>query len=200
MYRHPRGFTADMRTRFANQPLSRKWKATKLTEQERHTSVIGVLILSGICGLALLCASIAGLLHSPQKADHCDMSAEEHAIPSLIADGTLKKVGDIYYVHRDEADDVFVAACFPRRGGAECHGPIKLVDGHANEPVHVEFCGKTVSRLTLSGRDIRFSLPTQIELDAVNTKKRRVDWAILGIAALTIAGSMAGFRTITRQS
>lgn len=172
-----------------------------MTEYERRTSIIGTLILTGVCGLALLGASIAGLLHKPQTADHCEMSStEEHAIPSRAADGTLKKIGDIYYVHRDGSDDVFVAACFPQRGGAECHGPVRFVDGHANEPVHVEFCGKTVSRLTLSGRDVWFSLPTQSELGAINTKERQVDWVILGIAALTIAGSMVGFRMTMQRS
>lgn len=127
------------------------------------------------------------------------MNAERQIIPNRAADGVLRKVGDIYYVHRDGSDDVLVAAHFPGKGGGKTQGPIKLVEGHANESVHVEFCGTTVTRLTSPGRDVLISLPTQSALDEIYAKEKRVDWVILVIAAFAIAGSIAGFRATTRK-
>jgi len=140
-----------------------------------------------------------GLLHGPEKADYCDRNAAGQIVPSRTADGTLTKVGDIFYVHRDGSDDVFVAACFPRKGGTECHGPENVVKGHSNEPAHVEFCGKTVSRMTLAGREVSLSIPTQEMLNALNAKERRVEWVVLGTAALMIGGSVIGIRVARKK-
>lgn len=145
-----------------------------MIKQERRASVIGLSLLAAAYGTVLLCVSVAGLLHKPPNADHCAANTFGQATPTSVADGTLKKAGDFYYVHNDGSDDVFVAACIRNKGDAECHGPVAFVQGHVNESVHVEFCGKSVTRLILSGHEVSFSLPTQSALNASDAKKNRL--------------------------
>ncbi|PMS16692.1 hypothetical protein C0Z18_22920 [Trinickia dabaoshanensis] len=173
-------------------------RKNKLTAEERRTSIFGLLLFMAAGGLILLCASTAGILQRPETADRCNTNAEGQIIPTRSADGVLQNVGDIYYSHRDGSDDVFIAACFPHRGGPDCHGPVEYVEGHTNEPVHVEFCGKTVTRLTISKNDLRFTPTTQEEFDAINAQGKRFDYIVLGIAVLLIAGSVIGFRRMRR--
>lgn len=137
------------------------------------------VVLSSI----VFCSSVAGALRSPQKAVICDVGATQGVVPSRTAVGVLTRLGDIYFVHHGGLEDVFVAGCFVQKGGGGCHGPVDMLRGHSGEPVNAAFCGRTLTHVELSGRQVFDSAPpSQAALDALAQPESRMSKALAGFS------------------
>jgi hypothetical protein len=149
------------------------------------------VVLSSI----VFCSSVAGALRSPQKADICDVGATKSVVPSRTAVGVLTSLGDIYFVHHEGLDDVFVAGCFPQKGGGGCHGPVFLLRGHSGEPVNAAFCGSTLTHVELSGRQVFDSAsPSQAALDALAQPESRLSKALAAFSLAVALLCAFGYR------
>ena len=123
-------------------------------------------------GLVMLVASISPISRPKVHIDKCPLDSAGKVIPDRTADGVLTLAADIYFVHRDGVDDSIVASW---RGKGGSNGPAAEMSGHVGELAHVQYCGRTVTRVTASGVNIFDSPPdTQATLDKKAASERRL--------------------------
>lgn len=131
-------------------------------------------------GLVLLLATLLPIWHRKVHIDRCPFDSAGKVIPDRTADGVLTLAADIYFVHRDGVDDSIVASW--RKGGSI--GPAYEISRHVGELAHVEYCGRTVTRVTASGSNIFDAPPdTQATLDKRADSERR-STVLTGTASL----------------
>ncbi|MFM0552874.1 hypothetical protein P0D69_18135 [Paraburkholderia sediminicola] len=136
-------------------------------------------------GLVLLVAAIPPTSYPKVQIDKCPFDSAGRVIPDRTADGLLTLAAGIYFVHRDGVDDSIVAAYRGRWAGSS---PLRKVEGHVGEAVHVEYCGRTVTDVTASGVTIFEVRPdTQATINSQADSERRssvimgAGWLLLGV-------------------
>jgi len=96
-------------------------------------------------------------ISKPPKVDKCDVDSTGTTIPDRRADGLLSQTGNLYFLRRDGMPDIPVGNCDVNL----CTGPTDKMNGHIGEPAYAEFCGSTVTRLMLSGKEV-FNHPPEL--------------------------------------
>ncbi|MFM0732360.1 hypothetical protein PQQ52_17885 [Paraburkholderia sediminicola] len=168
------------------------------TKAERRAQSYSSMAFAGLTvGGALLLVALLPIWHRKVHIDKCPFDAAGKVIPDRTADGVLTLAADIYFVHRDGMDDSIVASW--KKGGAI--GPAYQISRHVGELAHVEYCGRTVTRVTASGVNVFEAPPgTQATLDAKADSDRR--WAISTGATFLLWGVLCllKLRLIRREA
>jgi hypothetical protein len=141
-----------------------------VTPSKKKSDYRRIAIALAICGLWFLLGSFLPIWHSTAHVDSCPFNAAGDVIPDRAADGVVTKNANMYFAHRAGAPDSLLAKCLDRNA---CNGPYSQMQGHLGEPVHVEYCGFTVTRVTLSGAEIFKTRPVTLEsINATNSHER----------------------------
>jgi hypothetical protein len=172
-----------------------KMSAERKVQDYRSFTVAGLIL-----GLWFLFAAILPIWHPKVHIDKCPIDSAGNVIPDRTADGLLATTASIYFAHRDGVDDSVIGNCAGK--SPSCNNLIYQLSGHVGEPIHVEYCGRTVSRVILSGNHIVRSQPPVSEaiIDERASSDRRL--CILFGSALLFWGmlSFIKLRRVKREA
>lgn len=109
----------------------------------------------------------------------CAQSSTGKIIPDRVIDGVLQKTYNAYFVHSDLAGDARLSTC----AKGHCSGPGEVLrQSQPGDPIHAEYCGATLTAVSLAGTEIYTASPkTQENLD----QRRLTNRAVLSVALLT---------------
>lgn len=107
--------------------------------------------LSSSLGLALVLLSLLPIERPTRLGEICAIDASGSIISTKVVDGTLSRFDGAYFVQKLNTNNVLLSRC--GKGGC---GPVAigLLEGRVGLPVHVEYCGKRVAGLAISGVEV----------------------------------------------